>query len=424
MLQISKTIVFALAIFFVTSHSSYSKDNFFLDAVVFNTTDTTDGRVDVYIVVPNESLSFEKLGDQFIANIDLLIEITDDDNKPVAKQRVERTVQSSTYEESQGANSEFSKYFFRFPINSGSYNIEAKLTDEMNNKKYSRNREVTVIEFDKFDFSVSGILLVSQIEEVNNQYKITPYISDNVGNLDNNFFAFFELYNKNQPREVLLQYKLIKGEDTIAEGDKKSVSVKVGVSQQFLNIDLKKVNLSGDYTLQVVAYKQSGEELETIAITQRSIKHRQDLYSFATNDIDKAIKMLRYVANDETIDKLESIKDEEEKKERFRLFWKKLDPTPNTSFNEAMNEYYQRIKYSNEQFKSYSDGWLTDMGMVFVVMGPPMSVEKQSSFGNNIEYRIWTYGGNRTFLFADRNGFGNFRLERPYLFNDKFEYRK
>jgi GWxTD domain-containing protein len=421
---IAKTIVLALAIFIATSNSSYCKDNFFLDAVVFNSTDTTDGRIDVYVVVPNESLSFEKLGDRFIANIDLLIEITDDDNNSAAKQRVERTVQSDSYEESQGVNSEFSKYFFRFPINSGNYNIEAKLTDEMNNKKYSRNREVSVIEFDKFDFAVSGILLVSQIEEVNSQYKITPYISDNVGNLDNNFFAFFELYNKNESREVLLQYKLLKGEETILEGDKKTVSAKVGVSQQFLSIDLKGVNLSGDYTLQVVAYKQSGDELETIAITQRSIKHRQDLYSFATNDIDNAIKMLRYIANDETIDKLESIEDKEEKKERFRLFWKELDPTPSTSFNEAMNEYFQRIKYSNEQFKSYTDGWLTDMGMVFVVMGPPMSIEKQSSFGNNIEYRVWTYGGNRTFLFADRNGFGNFRLERPYLFNEKFEYRK
>ena len=105
------------------------------------------------------------------------------------------------------------------------------------------------------------------------------------------------------------------------------------------------------------------------------------------------------------------------------MFWKELDPTPNTSFNESMNEYYQRIKYANEQFKSYSDGWLTDMGMVFVVMGPPLSVEKQSSFGNNIQYRVWVYPGNRTFLFADRNGFGNFRLERPYLFNEKYEYR-
>jgi GWxTD domain-containing protein len=397
-------------------------ENFYLDAVVFNSSDSTEGRIDVYIVVPNETLSFENLSDNFIANINLQIELTSDGDK-IDRQNIKKTITSSTYEESQGGNGEFNKYFFRFLVNGGSYNVEAKLTDELSGKKFTRNREVTVIDFDKFDFSVSGILLVSQIEELDGKYRITPYISDNIGNLEDNFFAFFEVYNKNDDREVKLQYKLLKNGNVEVNGQTKDITVPVGVSQQFLNINLSNLNLTGEYTLQVIAYKEENGELETIAITQRSIKHKQDLYSFATDDIDKAINMLRYVANDETIDKLESIKSKDEKEERFRMFWKELDPTPNTSFNESMNEYYQRIKYANEQFKSYSDGWLTDMGMVFVVMGPPLSVEKQSSFGNNIQYRVWVYPGNRTFLFADRNGFGNFRLERPYLFNEKYEYR-
>jgi GWxTD domain-containing protein len=411
-----------ITLILIAQYSSFSNENFYLDAVVFNSTDSTEGRIDVYIVVPNETLSFENLSNNFIANIDLQIELTSDGDR-VDRQRVKKTITSRNYEESQGANGEFNKYFFRFSVNSGSYNVEAKLVDELNGKKFTRNREVTVIDFNKFDFSVSGILLVSQIEELDGKYKITPYISDNIGNLEDNFFAFFEVYNKNEQRDIKLQYKLLKNDEIEAEGDLKQVSIPIGKTQQFLNINLSELNLSGEYTLQVIAYKEVNGELETIAITQRSIKHEQNLYSFATDDIDKAIKMLRYVANDETIDKLESIKDKGEKEERFRLFWKELDPTPNTSFNEAMNEYYQRIKYANEQFKSYSDGWLTDMGMVFVVMGPPISVEKQSSFGNNIQYRVWVYSGNRTFLFADRNGFGNYRLERPYLFNEKYEYR-
>ena len=406
----------------LNSSNSMGMENFYLDAVVFNSSDSTEGRIDVYIVVPNETLSFENLSDNFIANINLQIELTSDGDK-IDRQNIKKTITSSTYEESQGGNGEFNKYFFRFLVNGGSYNVEAKLTDELSGKKFTRNREVTVIDFDKFDFSVSGILLVSQIEELDGKYRITPYISDNIGNLEDNFFAFFEVYNKNDDREVKLQYKLLKNGNVEVNGQTKDITVPVGVSQQFLNINLSNLNLTGEYTLQVIAYKEENGELETIAITQRSIKHKQDLYSFATDDIDKAINMLRYVANDETIDKLESIKSKDEKEERFRMFWKELDPTPNTSFNESMNEYYQRIKYANEQFKSYSDGWLTDMGMVFVVMGPPLSVEKQSYFGNNIQYRVWVYPGNRTFLFADRNGFGNFRLERPYLFNEKYEYR-
>jgi GWxTD domain-containing protein len=426
--MIRKTLLLLFAVTIVLSNftSLTAKDNYYLDAVVFNSNDSTDGRIDVYIVIPYQLLTFEKLGENFIANIDIDITITDKDKNKVDYKHIKKTIATSDYRQSQGAAGEFYKTFFRFAVDKGTYDVTATVKDEFSNNIYEREREVTVIDFNRFTFSLSGILLLSQIEEIDGKYKITPFISDNIGAINSDFFAFFELYNENAPKTVKIGYRLLKKDEVVLVGELKEVNVKVGNNQNFIRIDASKMSLSGEYIVQIVAYDPSATEHEdkkVLAITQRSIKHHETLISFLEEDINKAVKMLRYVATDSEIEKIEKAKTDDLKREKLALFWKELDPTPNTVFNEAMNEYYQRIKYANEQFKSYTEGWLTDMGMVYVVLGPPIQVEKQSSLGSNAQYRLWQYSGNRTFLFADRNGFGNYRLERPYLFNEKYRYK-
>lgn len=403
-------------------------ENFYLDAIAFNGKDSSDARIDVYIIVPYEQLTFEDVNGQFVANLELRVQVTDKDKKVIGVQSEQKTIIATNYNSSQGGKAEFVKKFFRFPVQAGTYTVETVLMDKFGTKKYERTREVTAIEFSKYNLSLSGILLLSQIEEVGESYRITPYISDNISQLDGRFFAFFEIYNKNEPKKVKLAYKILKDGKTIDTSRLKEINLKVGTNQNYLYVDVTKLNLIGEYILQIIAYNDkatSNEASNILAITQRSIKNvANELATFLETNTDEAIQMLRYVASDDEIDKMQNAKTEDMKKEMLRQFWSELDPSPGTKFNEAMNEYYERIKYANKQFKALTKGWLSDMGMVYVVLGPPMQVDRESSFGSNIEYRLWRYSGNKTFLFADRNGFGNFRLERPYLFNEKYKYRK
>ncbi|MER3330063.1 MAG: GWxTD domain-containing protein, partial [Candidatus Kapaibacterium sp.] len=394
MLRIILLPLLTVACLIMSHYSITAKENYFLDAVVFNSSDSTDGRIDVYIVVPYQLLTFEKLGENFVANIDVDITITDEDNNKVGHKHFRKTITTDDYRQSQGAAGEFYKAFFKFGVPKGTFNVSADIKDEFNGNLYERDRDVTVIDFNRFSFSLSGILLLSQIEEIDGKYKITPFISDNIGAINSDFFTFFEIYNSNEPKKVKITYRLLKKDNVITEGELKEVDVKVGVNQKFLRIDASNLSLSGEYIVQVIAYDLSATEhndKKVLALTQRSIKHNETLISFLEEDINKAIKMLRYVATDAELDKIADAKTDDLKREKLSLFWKELDPSPNTVFNEAMNEYYQRIKYANEQFKSYTEGWLTDMGMVYVVLGPPIQVERQTTLGNNFEYRLWQY---------------------------------
>jgi GWxTD domain-containing protein len=103
----------------------------------------------------------------------------------------------------------------------------------------------------------------------------------------------------------------------------------------------------------------------------------------------------------------------QEKKKRFDRFWKELDPTPDTEFNELQNEFYQRVAYANEHFSQMGDdGWRTDRGQIYIIYGPPDTVEHQTD-QNFREFEIWRYNElNREFVFWDRDGSGDYQLVR------------
>ena len=88
-----------------------------------------------------------------------------------------------------------------------------------------------------------------------------------------------------------------------------------------------------------------------------------------------------------------------------------------------MNEYYRRVEYANENFNGYFKGWRSDMGMVYITLGPPDQVTRRPYEIDSKPYEIWDYYIlNRSFIFVDQTNFGDYRLENP-AYGDWFRYR-
>ena len=83
---------------------------------------------------------------------------------------------------------------------------------------------------------------------------------------------------------------------------------------------------------------------------------------------------MRYILKDDEWKKLSKSKDIDQET-LFLEYWSAKDPTPETPDNELMNEYFSRVNYSNVNFKGYSQGWKTDMGMIYILFGPPDDLE-------------------------------------------------
>jgi GWxTD domain-containing protein len=124
--------------------------------------------------------------------------------------------------------------------------------------------------------------------------------------------------------------------------------------------------------------------------------------------LDVSIDMLHYIVDEKTLDQIDS-GSREAREQKFRNFWEKQDPTPDTEYNELMAEYYQRIDYAYQNFTTDNTiGYESDQGEIYIKFGPPQS--KQRKFpANGSTIEIWTYP-NREFVFRATTGFGDFRL--------------
>lgn len=124
-----------------------------------------------------------------------------------------------------------------------------------------------------------------------------------------------------------------------------------------------------------------------------------------------------------------SLPNEAERGKFIERFWKKRDPDPSTPANEYKAEYYRRIGVANRLFGvSGIAGWRTERGRFFILLGPPHEVQRDFNVAdargfNSITKETWQYWGlpnpklpyNVELAFVDRNGNGNYVLERDFM---------
>ena len=173
--------------------------------------------------------------------------------------------------------------------------------------------------------------------------------------------------------------------------------------------DLTAGDYLGQITLRCKDERGAGAELET----SNSCRFRitRSASNSGIHDLDTAVEQLRYIAGRKTIKKLrDSLLPRRE--ELFNAFWKELDPTPKTTENELQYEYYRRVDMTNRLFGyGITLGWRTDRGRIYILLGPPDSIEEYPFESQNPPHEIWYYYAKELrFVFVDRYGFGDYRL--------------
>lgn len=99
-------------------------------------------------------------------------------------------------------------------------------------------------------------------------------------------------------------------------------------------------------------------------------------------DVDEMIDCTRYLMNKTEYD---GCKNSPDKKDAIDHFWIDIGGS-NERAKELLKRYYGRVKEANKYYTSYTQGWKTDRGMVFVVFGPPSHVYR------SVKGEIWIYG--------------------------------
>ncbi|HEX2868234.1 MAG TPA: GWxTD domain-containing protein [Ignavibacteriales bacterium] len=434
-----KTVIFALLAMVMplwaqveASRGQTSREGapkFYFDAYNYRGTQPGKTRMDLYVEVPYNGIQFVKSAQGFTAeyNVTASVYTGESKDKMVTEKSWGETVNADNFDATTSKDN-FNLSLKSFDLPPANYFLRVEVEDKDSKKSTALESMFTVKNMDG-PLALSDILLIQKTMEVAGQKKMIPNISRNVASRKEGLMMYYEIYS-DTARKVDINYSVAEnktGKENKDSKDEKKIytqkdsrDVAKGTNQ--VNYSLQNPELSlGQYDLFVSVQDETGSAK---AETQKRFLSRWIGMPTAINDLDKAVDEMVYIASESELKKIKKAPTKEEKQKLFLDFWKAKDPSPSTEQNEVFEEYYRRIAYANEHFKNYMEGWRTDMGMVFVTLGPPSNIERYPFEYDSKPYEIWDYYDiNKRFVFVDQTGFGDYRLLDP-VYGSWWKYRQ
>jgi GWxTD domain-containing protein len=138
---------------------------------------------------------------------------------------------------------------------------------------------------------------------------------------------------------------------------------------------------------------------------------------------------VRWIITDEELSAFKKLSNNAERDTFIEGFWQRRDPTPDTAENEYKEEHYRRIAYANEHFAAGMPGWRTDRGRIYIMYGPPTSIDSHPMGGpyqrsaeegggqtETFPFEVWRYrylegiGQEIEIEFVDDCGCGSYEM--------------
>jgi GWxTD domain-containing protein len=157
--------------------------------------------------------------------------------------------------------------------------------------------------------------------------------------------------------------------------------------------------------------------------------------------IEAFYEQARLIMTNEELTVWKSLPDRDSRREFIEEFWKIRDPDPSTAENEAKEEFAERVRYANAWFGTYNPrrgqesrseteeqsrrGWNEDRGRVYIVLGPPDTIQFIDPDGEQISFdgtrfrpgaerwtvEVWIYDRYRIAVVFRKSGGGVWTIE-------------
>jgi GWxTD domain-containing protein len=390
-------------------------ETLFLEPLAFAASDSGGCRLDVYVQVGYDNLTFVAEDGRYSAHYELTIDLSDSAGSPVSEKTWNEQIKEISFNESVSSTA-YALHQHSFALKPGKYTVTCLVEDLEAKTTKKAVRTCHVRDFATAQVAMSDIMLLSRVTLNGQKRTIAPSVSPNVGNIPESFNIFFQVYNRGSRDSLRFKAFVYSAQEQVVLQTDTVQQVQPGKNDILLRVPHTSLSL-GDYALSVRAYRTDmahGPADPSLAVSNRGIIVRWRGMPHSLKDIDTAIDQLRYVASSPELDEMKNAETIEAKQKLFLDFWKKRDPNPNTPRNEKMEMYYARVDYANKHFAKYREGWKTDMGMVFIMLGPPSSVDRHPFEVDSKPYETWSYFDlNYRYVFVDDTGFGDFRLVTP-----------
>jgi GWxTD domain-containing protein len=368
--------------------------------------------------IPYDFLVFERDANSFKASARMLVEIYKDDDL-VRRDIQDKKISVDDFILTQ-SRSLAVEGIIKFDLEADHYIIKGEFSD-LQSEQHIR---LAPVHIDGFEYKEKGIYnpVVIKLEQSNCNGKNLPLIVNLGGSIPFNSQDYQLIIPVSDTTAETISIELVNNDgnqiiNTISEAYVTGISMMECNGKLFIdtNNDYKTTknfilrdfsqNLNEGLLLTNVTVGNDGESLEfpiSVKWVNKPLSLRNDEF---------AIEMLQYIEEESVVTDLLDV-DSDEYQKALHNYWKKYDPTPETEYNELMEEFYSRIDYAAMEFRGITknNGLSTDRGKVYIRYGQPDSIERSS---NDLGYVVetWIYSSpNQKFVFVDQQGTGNFIL--------------
>ena len=380
-----------------------------------------DGDFSVYYTyrVPFKVLVFEREDHSYNAGLRVIVEISDADSNLVTRDIKDSKISVDNFD-STNDKSLFLQDYITFKLKSGKYKIDTFISDLNSMGELPLKPEKLNLSLNESN-KVLHPFVIDNKEIVCNNRKTFQF-----ANLGGSIPFSNEVYNLVIPvRDTSvksLNIKLENNHKNIFTGSiNESYIIPIGISRCENNLALNSYStniLLKNFILRDVNVKLTeGKVFFNISNEAKEIvkEYESKVVWFdkplSLHNPEKAIEYLSYIEPDSVVSSMLD-EDETDYPRILNEYWKKFDPTPETTYNEIMVEYYTRVDYAMREFRGISknDGTKTDRGMIYIRYGKPDKIVRSSNPEGQI-IEVWTYlNPERKFTFVDKRGTGNFTL--------------
>lgn len=368
--------------------------------------------------IPYNRLVFERDNGKYVAALRVLVEVNDSVSNLIDRDIKDTELSVSNFEETNERGF-FLQDYLKFNLSAGEYILRTTITD----LKSQNEVKLEPSKIDLIDADEEIVLHPLVIESLNDECEFENAFT--LANFGGTVPFSPEDYHLIIPlRDTTLEnisVTIVNNEDTLINKDvTEFYTVPIGISTCNTNLvvlnDVESIPTKNFVVRNVNKKLMEGKVQLTVNFGEgRSKKFDSEVVwidkPFSMRDPAMAIEYLSFIVPDSIIYQILA-NDEFEYSKVLHEYWASFDPTPETSFNQLMAEYYRRIDYAAMEFRGLGkdNGIKTDRGMIYIRFGKPEVVERSSNTQGQI-VETWTYKNpDRKFVFVDKRGIGNFTL--------------
>lgn len=393
---------------------------------------------EIYYSLFRHQLSFQPDSTGYFALLDMYVEIKSDSGEVIDAKSWKTANWIPTLAEAEVQNYVIND-LIKAQLSPGNYTVTIRATDTYSGKSGEKSMPIVVPLFSGTDMDFSNLELIYAVAGADGGNfdkagrKIIPNTRGIYSHDDNVLYFYGEVYNlPPEQKTYTIDIRIYDTNDNLYKDlpeITQDLDTRTGVVLNGFNISAFKI---GRYRLAVNIHSGGnsvvGEKFFEVAPGKyewEAAMEKEQLSDFpeadeiTTEDEAKNFRNeILYIASRDELRQYDELP-LQAKTNFAKTFWTRRDPTPGTALNEFKIEHFERFRYVNEAYSTFSapgaekNGWRSDRGRVYITYGPPSDEENYPSSLQELPWIQWNYDkveGGVFFIFVDESGYGNYRL--------------